>query len=152
MRLPLIAGFTLIALNVAIHAVGVVTLLRLLAAYRPFWRRHASSLVTVLSLSWVVATLVFLHMVELMVWASYFRLQGLFPDFETATYFSLATYTTTGFGDVVLTKDWRILGSVEGLVGILMMSWSGAILIGVITNIYQGLQGGALANQLGDPS
>lgn len=137
MQLPLIAALTLIALTVAIHATGAVALLRALDAYSRFWVRHAGFGFSILSLSWVVAALVFLHMLEIMVWASYFRLQGLFSDFETATYYSLATYTTIGFGDVVLAKDWRILGTVEGLVGVLMSGWSVAILVGLLTHLYE---------------
>jgi voltage-gated potassium channel Kch len=132
-----IAMLTLIAVTVAIHASGSVALIRMLEAYLPFWKRHPSFVVGILSLSWVVASLVILHMFEIGVWASYLFLRGLFPDFETATYFSLVTYTTTGFGDVVLPKEWRILGSSQALVGILMTSWSIAILIAVVTGAYK---------------
>jgi len=133
----MIAMLTLIAVTVAIHASGSVALIRMLEAYLPFWRRHPSFVVGILSLSWVVASLVILHMFEIGVWATYLFLRGLFPDFETATYFSLVTYTTTGFGDVTLPKEWRILGSSQALVGILMTSWSIAILIAVVTGTYK---------------
>jgi voltage-gated potassium channel Kch len=133
----MIAMLTLIAVTVAIHASGSVALIRMLEAYLPFWKRHPSFVVGILSLSWVVASLVILHMFEIGVWATYLFLRGLFPDFETATYFSLVTYTTTGFGDVTLPKEWRILGSSQALVGILMTSWSIAILIAVVTGTYK---------------
>jgi voltage-gated potassium channel Kch len=133
----MIAMLTLIAATVAIHASGSVALIRMIEAYLPFWKRHPSFVVGILSLSWVVASLVILHMFEIGVWATYLFLRGLFPDFETATYFSLVTYTTTGFGDVVLPKEWRILGSSQALVGILMTSWSIAILIAVVTGAYK---------------
>ncbi|HVN30749.1 MAG TPA: ion channel [Thermoanaerobaculaceae bacterium] len=137
MQHHMIAMLTLIAVTVAIHASGSVALIRMLEAYLPFWRRHPSFVVGILSLSWVVASLVILHMFEIGVWATYLFLRGLFPDFETATYFSLVTYTTTGFGDVTLPKEWRILGSSQALVGILMTSWSIAILIAVVTGTYK---------------
>ncbi len=141
MQAPLIAALTLIALTVAIHASGAVALLRAFAVYRRFWAHHVGSAVSILSLSGVVASLVLLHILEIMVWASYFRLQGLFPDLETATYFSLSTYTTIGFGDIVLAKGWRILGTVEGLVGVLMTGWSVAILVGLLPHLYEKLGG-----------
>lgn len=137
MQFHIIPMVTLIALTVAIHATGSVALIRMLEAYVRFWRRHPSFVVGILSVSWVVAALVILHMVEIMAWALFFSLRGVFPDFETATYFSLVTYTTTGFGDVLLPTQWRILGSSEALVGILMTSWSVAILIGVVTAVYK---------------
>jgi len=136
-QLHMIPMVTLIALTVAIHASGSVPLLRMIQAYLPFWRRHPGFVVGIFSVSFVVATLVILHMAEIAVWASYFSLRGLFPDFETATYFSLVTYTTVGYGDVILPKEWRILGSSEALVGILMTSWSVAILVAVITSLFK---------------
>ncbi len=137
MPFHLIPGLTLIALTVAIHAVGSVGFLQMLAAYRPFWTRHPGFLVNTLSFSWVVATLVLLHLAEITIWAGYFSLRGLFPDLETAGYYSLCSYTTVGFGDVVLPREWRLLGTTEALVGILMTSWSVALLIAVVTSVHQ---------------
>jgi len=127
----------LIALTVAIHGVGAVAYLRMLEAYRGFWERHAGFVFSILSLSWVVTTLVFLHLAEIGVWAGFYYLQGLFPDFETSVYYSVSAYTTVGFGDVVLQKEWRLLGATEALVGILMTSWSVALLIGLLTELYR---------------
>jgi len=61
------------------------------------------------------------------------------PDFPTAAYFSLVTYATVGYGDVVLGQEWRLLGGVEGLAGILMTSWSTAILISDVQWVYKAL-------------
>ncbi len=126
----------LIAATVAIHAFGSVVFLRMLAAYRPFWRRHPGALGDALSFSWVVPTLVFLHLSEIGLWAFYYLRRGLFPDLETATYFSFCSYTTVGFGDVVLPREWRLLGTTEALVGILMTAWSVALLVAVVTSAY----------------
>jgi hypothetical protein len=46
------------------------------------------------------------------------------PDLPSALYFSMVTYTTTGYGDLVLPKGWRLVGGVEALTGILMCGWS----------------------------
>jgi len=137
MRPYLIPGLILIALTVAIHAVGTLAFLRMLVRYRPVWERHAGVLINMLTLSWVVTTLVVLHTAEIAAWAAYYHLRDLFPDFETSLYYSLCSYTTVGFGDVVLPKAWRLLGTIEALVGILMTSWSVALLVGVVTTIHQ---------------
>jgi len=131
-----IPALVLIASTVAIHAIGSVMFLRMLEAYRPFWRRHPGFLGNTLSFSWVVAILVGLHLAEVGVWASYYSLRGLFPDLETSVYYSLCSYTTVGFGDVVLPREWRLLGTTEALVGILMTSWSVALLIAVVTGAH----------------
>ncbi len=132
----------LIAATVVIHAIGSAVFLRILAAYRPFWTRHPGALGNALSFSWVVPTLVVLHLSEIGLWAFYYLRRGLFPDLETATYYSLCSYTTVGFGDVVLPREWRLLGTTEALVGILMTAWSVALLVAVVTSAYgQGFRG-----------
>jgi len=40
-----------------------------------------------------------------------FLVQNCLPDFLTAFYFSIVTYTTVGYGDVVLTAEWRLLAA-----------------------------------------
>jgi hypothetical protein len=55
---------------------------------------------------------------------------------ETAIYFSLTSYTTIGYGDIVLPPSDRLLGPMEGAVGILMFGWSTGIMAAAITRIY----------------
>lgn len=55
---------------------------------------------------------------------------------ETAIYFSLSSYTTVGYGDVVLPVSWRFLGPFEAAVGILMFGWSTGIMVTVLSRIY----------------
>ena len=64
---------------------------------------------------------------------------GGLPDLESATYFSLASYTTVGYGDVVLPERWRLLGPIDAAVGVLMLGWSTGILVAVIGTIYREL-------------
>lgn len=129
-------GVILVALMVFIHGVGTLVVVRLLTWYQPYWERYGGILVNTLSLTWVVGTLLFLHLLEVGVWAVYYRLRGLVPDLETGAYFSLSTYATVGYGDVLLPKEWRVIGASEALVGILMTAWSTALLIGVVNSLY----------------
>ena len=55
------------------------------------------------------------------------------PDLDSAIYFSAVTYTTTGYGDLVLPEDWRMVGAVEALTGILMCGWSTAFFFTVVS-------------------
>jgi len=132
----LLEGSFLIALTVTIHAVGAVGLLWSLGKYRPVWLRHSGLIFAVLSLSGIISYLVLLHLTEIAMWAFYYHWKGLLPDFESAAYYSLATYTTVGYGDVVLPREWRLEGTSEALVGILMTAWSTALLIGVVNKFH----------------
>jgi hypothetical protein len=61
-----------------------------------------------------------------------FRLLHCFPDRETAYYFSLTSYTTVGFGDVVISHPWRLMGGLEAINGVLMFGWSTASLVAFV--------------------
>ena len=61
----------------------------------------------------LVGALLLLHLAEAVVWALFYVLVGALPDLETAVYFSLTSYTTVGYGDVVLPEPWRLLGPIE---------------------------------------
>jgi len=58
------------------------------------------------------------------------------PDLTSAFYFSAVTYTTTGYGDLVLPKEWRLVGGVEALTGILMCGLSTGLFFAVFTKVF----------------
>ena len=53
------------------------------------------------------------------IWAILFRFLEIFPTFEAAVYFSLVSFTTVGYGDVVADEEWRILTSFTAINGLL---------------------------------
>jgi len=75
------------------------------------------------------------HLVEIAVWAAMYAWIGAIETMQTSLYFSAVTYTTTGYGDVVLPEKWRVIGGVEALTGILMCGWSAAFFFAVIGRI-----------------
>jgi hypothetical protein len=62
---------------------------------------------------------------------------GALATLETAVYFSLVTYTTIGYGDVVLEPAWRVLAGIEGLTGIILVGWSTAFVVAVVNRMYE---------------
>jgi voltage-gated potassium channel len=133
----IVEGLILILASVFIHSTGTLLFLLVMEFYGPWWEKHGGVLVNTVSLTWVVSTLVFLHLFEIAVYALFYYAEGILPDLDTAAYFSLATYTTVGYGDVVLAREWRLFGASEALVGILMTAWSTAVLIGVVTTLHR---------------
>jgi voltage-gated potassium channel len=79
--------------------------------------------------------LVTLHLLEAAVWAEFYFLHHLFPDRETAYYFSLQSYTTVRYGDVVIPHSWRLMGALESVSGVLFFGWSTAMLVGFFTRL-----------------
>jgi hypothetical protein len=84
----------------------------------------------------VAGWMVLLHLGEISVWALYYFAKGAIGDLQAAFYFSAVTYTTTGYGDLVLPEAWRLVGGVEALTGILMCGWSTGFLFAVVSRIY----------------
>ena len=81
--------------------------------------------------------LVVLHLVEISIWGLFYLWRGCLPDAESAFYFSGVTYTTLGYGDVVLVNPWRMLGPIEGLMGVLMCGLSTGYFFVVVSRIHQ---------------
>ncbi|HVH57098.1 MAG TPA: potassium channel family protein [Vicinamibacterales bacterium] len=129
----LFIAFSLMALTVAIHASGVASALH--------WvRRHAYSSQQIWRWTWlfigVAGWMILLHLSEITVWASIYLWKGAIPDLQSSLYFSSVTYTTTGYGDVVLPEEWRLVGGVEALTGILMCGWSTGFFFAVVSRMY----------------
>ena len=131
-RLPI--ALILMAMCVAIHAIGVSSALEWL-------RRHprgALSLARITRLFVSIAVwMVMLHLAEISLWAVFYVWRDAMPDLPAALYFSAVTYTTTGYGDLVLDEGWRLLGAVEALTGILMCGWSTAFFFAVVNRVYE---------------
>jgi voltage-gated potassium channel len=88
---------------------------------------HAAALVVKSS-----AAVIILHGMVILLWASWYRLR-CFPSWELAFYFSAGTYTTLGSGDVILPSNWRLLGPLESMIGVLMCGISVAVLFAIVT-------------------
>jgi len=126
----LLVGGLLMAACVAIHVGGLTAALRWLRREpHSFW--GWTGLFTELA-AWTVL----LHLFEITAWAVYYRLSGAFPDLTLALYFSAVTYTTTGYGDVVLPEEWRLVGGIEALTGILMCGWSTGVFFAVLNRMF----------------
>ena len=127
----------LTAITVVIHGVGAVASGRRVIG---LWTRRSDRpgrLGAELLMAQLLGALLLLHLAEAIVWALFYVLVGALPDLETAAYFSLTSYTTVGYGDVVLPAAWRLLGPIEAAVGVLMLGWSTGILVVVIGVIYR---------------
>jgi Ion channel len=77
--------------------------------------------------------LIVIHMLAIALWALFFWGAKCLPDFESSFYFSAVTYATIGYGDLVLPKEWRMLGPIEGFTGILMFGLSTAFFFIIVS-------------------
>ena len=134
MHFPILTAFVLVTVTVLVHATGFSLLLRALMKSRAAPPTQTWPIVWLLiRVTW---WLILIHVAEITLWALFYLWGGCLPDAESAFYFSGATYTTIGYGDVVLAKPWRMLGPVEGLTGILMCGLSAGLFFAVVSRIY----------------
>jgi len=127
----------MIILTTAIHAAGMMFIVRHVIGRQterqPTWYRT-----NVFTVSGIVIVLFCISLAEAILWAVPYVLFNAIEKIEEAVYFSMVTYTTLGYGDVVLESHWRLLASFEAANGIVMFGWTTAIVMTVIRHIYFG--------------
>jgi Ion channel len=131
----LFIAWALMALCVMVHAMGMTAALRWVSHWvvRVEGRFWFTTLMLVRIAGWIIL----LHLVEIALWAFLYTWKHGMPDLSSAFYFSAVTYTTTGYGDLVLPNEWRLVGGVEALTGILMCGWSAAFFFAVVSRMNQ---------------
>jgi hypothetical protein len=121
----------MVALTVTVHFFGLLGLVWFLREHGHRFRPHEKWMGQGISILFVVLGLMAIHTVEIWLYAHAFLVIGALADFEVALYFSTASFTTIGYGDVVLDRQWRLLGAIEGANGLLLFGWSTAFLFSV---------------------
>jgi hypothetical protein len=75
------------------------------------------------------------NIVQVAIWGLLYRLLGAFEDFETAMYFSGVTFTSLGYGEVLLEGRMRLLGPLQAANGLMMFGISTALFISAIQQV-----------------
>jgi Ion channel len=117
---------------VIVHFLGLVALLRLLGSHGhevDHW--HTVSRQCVLLII-VVLGIVFLHTIEIWSYALLFMALGAVHGLEPALYFSTVSFSSLGYGDIVLSERWRLIGAIEAANGLILFGWSTAFLLSLM--------------------
>jgi Ion channel len=72
------------------------------------------------------------HFLEVLVWAGTYDLVGAAPRGTDLVYFAFGNYTTLGYGDILPTPKWRLLGPITALNGIVLIGWSTALIFEIL--------------------
>ena len=128
------AAVLLLTLTLCLQCAGVTTLVEWLK--RVLIRdihKHGPIYSATLVVKSTVAIVV-LHGLVSLLWGSFYR-SRCFPSWEPAFYFSASSYSTVGYGDLVLPSNWRLLGPLEGITGVLMCGMSVSVLFALVTRL-----------------
>lgn len=128
----------MVLVTVAIHGVGLILLSKLLRteAYQENIRHVPSfSMRSLFFTQVLVLSLFILHGIEIWLYGFVYVLIGAIPDIATAVYFSTISYAAIGYTDVHIATEWRLVGAIEGINGLLLLGWSTAFFVAVVTRL-----------------
>lgn len=127
----------IVSVCMLLHVAGVVLMARWALSRRRQFEQSAGLWRFVVLLIILFSMFMILHVTETGIWALFYYSRNLFDDFETCLYFSMGSYTTIGYGDVVLAQRWRLLGAVEGISGVLLCGLSTAVIFTALNAMIQ---------------
>jgi hypothetical protein len=135
--IPLAVGAIAVLCTIFIHALAVAGTVNFVRREKKlgrvgagFWI-HLAIVVLAISFAFVA------HLIEIAVWAVLFVICGEFKEFGISYYFSAVNYTTLGYGDLIMSPSWKLLGPLEAADGALMFGVSTAIIFAVIVRLVQ---------------
>ena len=128
------AAVLLVSLTLCLQCAGVATLIEWLKRVltRDIHKRGPVYSATLVVKSTVA--IIILHGLVILLWASFYRTR-CFPSWELAFYFSASSYSTVGYGDLILPSNWRLLGPLEAITGVLMCGISVSVLFALVTRL-----------------
>jgi hypothetical protein len=147
MLLPLLLGAGVMLASVVCYGMTmalivhlVVWLIRTGYTGLEFWKNVAVMMIV----SLVTAAA---HLLQIALWAVALLMVGEISTFEKAFYVSAENYTALGYGDIILSERWRLLGPLEAINGLLLFGLSTAVLFAVMGRLITN----RLRFQLGHP-
>jgi hypothetical protein len=132
MFVTLAVASLMVLLTVMVHFFGIMLLLRFMALHVPrIGQLHRVARQSVVLIA-AVLVLVLLHSIEIWLYAALYLALGVIEGLEPALYFSTVSFTSLGFGDIVLGPDWRLLSAIEGANGLILFGWTTAFLFSLM--------------------
>jgi|SRR5580704_6479994 voltage-gated potassium channel len=131
-----VAAVVLVTLTLSFQCAGMAALIYFAKSnFGPGGHRHGALRSTLLLVRFTTVMFV-LHILQILLWAGFYR-WNCFPSWESAFYFSATSYSTVGYGDLVLPAIWRTLGPLESVTGVLMCGLSASLLFAIVTFLVQ---------------
>ena len=124
----------LVCVTVVMHLIGLGLLRRLVRLHleRFLLFVHLDRVIVPLG---VVLGLFVVHGSEIWIYALTYQVMGLTDSLETALFISTSSYSTIGEAAGLLPPDWRLVGALEGVNGMLLIGWSTAFLFQLLDHI-----------------
>lgn len=135
--MPLTVGAIAVLCTILIHALALAATVNFFRYEKRRGRAGAGLRIDLTILVLVIAIAFIAHLIEIALWGKLLVVCGEFQQFAIAFYHSAVNYTTLGYGDIIMTPSWRLLGPLEAANGALMFGVSTAMIFAVIARLMQ---------------
>jgi hypothetical protein len=133
--LPLAVGIGAVECTILVHVAALTTVVNLFRYEKRRGRLGADALTDLATFTTVISVAFLAHLAEIGLWAVVLVLCKEFQELGTAYYHSAVNYTTLGYGDLLLSPAWRLLGPLEATNGCLMFAVSAAMVFSVLQRL-----------------
>lgn len=134
----LVIGAVLICVTVVIHAIALDRLMDTIERWKNTFRLAFHRYWKVPVLVMAVLGVFLAHVIQIWIWALFYLRVDALPGLEQALYFSTSTFTTVGYGDIVLGPKWRLISSFQAANGFILFGWSTAFIFEIMSRLYKG--------------
>jgi len=135
--LPLTLGAITSVGTICIHAVPLSATVSVVRHERKLGRAGSGFWIDMEIVARSILYALVAHLLEIALWAVVFLACGEFSDFGIAYYHSAVNYTSLGYGDMLMTPSWRLLGPLETAIGMLMFGVSTAMIFALIQRLVE---------------
>jgi Ion channel len=135
--IPLAVGFAAVICTIVVHALPLSATIAFVRREKKLgllginFRKDMGVVMRVILYAFLA------HLIEIALWATLFVICGEFSDFPTAYYHSAVNYTSLGYGDIIMSPRWRLLGPLETADGMLLFGVSTAMIFAVIQRLVE---------------
>ena len=136
MFMPLLLGCVTVIVSMGIQIFMIVFILQyLFKIVSSAGKKAGAKRKTTYVISVIMAILFVGHMIQVAVWAVLFMFVGEFDDFLIAYYHSMVNFASLGYGDIVMSEQWRLMGAIESSIGVLMFGVSAGAMLSIMSYI-----------------
>jgi hypothetical protein len=135
--IPLILALLTTLITIGVHAVALGGTVQFIRREYQFGYAGVGFWVDAAIMAGVILLALIAHLVEIGIWAVLYDACGEFTGLAPAFYHSAMNYTSLGYGDVVMSASWKLLGPLEAADGLLMFGVSTAMIFAIIQRLFQ---------------
>jgi len=134
---PLGVGLVAVICTIMIHALPLSATVNFVRRERKLGRAGKSFWIDMGIVALAISYALAAHLMEIGLWAVLYVICGEFADFATAYYHSAVNYTSLGYGDLIMSPSWKLLGPLETANGMLLFGVSTAMIFAVIQRLVE---------------